>query len=102
MGCGKVAGGVDRSAGGLEIRFAIRSLAIVVQAFALRLRNGIRCWFGAGRVSVLVWAIRFVIWARAIVVQGFALELRNGIGVGCGGRKTWAWVWKSVGVVRKK
>lgn len=60
-GCGKVAGGLDRSVGGLEIRFAIRSLAIVVQAFALRLRNGIRGWCGAGRVSGPVWAFRFVI-----------------------------------------
>ena len=100
--CGEVAGGVDRLVGGLEIRFAIRSLAIVGQAFTIRLRNGIRVWCGAGRVSGEARSFRFAIWARAVVVQGFAPGLRNGIGAGCGGVETWAWVWKSVGVVRKK
>jgi len=102
MGCGGVAGGVDRSAGGPKIRFAIRALAIAVQVFALELRNGIEAGIGVIRGSVVARAFRFAIWARAIVVQGFAFELRNGIGFAWGGRKIWPSIWKSVGVVRKK
>ena len=63
MGCGGVAGGADRSAGGLEIRFAIRALAIVVQVFALRLRNGNRGWCGAGLGLCMGWSFRFAIRA---------------------------------------
>lgn len=63
MGCGGVAGGVDRSAGGLEFRFAIRALAIVVHVFALVLRNGIRLRIMADRGAVMARASRFAIRA---------------------------------------
>ena len=102
VGCGSGAGGADRSAGGLEIRFAIRALAIVVQAFALALRNGIGADFGVVLGLAGARAFRFAIRALAIVVQVFALELRNEAGgIRCG-VKSWPWVWKPVGVVLKK
>jgi hypothetical protein len=102
MGCGGVAGGVDRSAGGLEIRFAIRALATVAQVFALVLRNGIEAGIGGIRGCGHGAGFRFAIRTRANVVQGVALELRNEFGFAWGGRKPRSSIWKSVGVVRKK
>lgn len=102
VGCGGAAGWADRSAGGLEFRFAIRALSIVVQVFALVLRNGIGADFGVVQGSAGARAFRFAIRALSIVVHRFAVELRNEAwGIRCG-VKSWSWVWKPVGVVLKK
>lgn len=93
---------MDRSAGGLEFRFAIRARMVVVQWFALGLRNGIGVCFESVRGSARARAFRFVIRSIAIVAQVFALELRNEVGGIWGGMKNRSRFWKPVGVVLKK